>query len=146
MKILFVCTGNTCRSPMAEAIFNNSDDAKLKDYTAVSRGTNVMIPQPINPKSEAALNRIDISGKQHYSRQLESRDIKESDLILTMTSNQKMMLKSAFPGYKAKIFTLNEKAYGKDSDIADPFGMDQETYNHCCEEILEAVNTLICMI
>ena len=78
--------------------------------------------------------------------QISISDVKNADLILTMTSGHKMTLKSVFPGYKDKIYTLNEKAYSKDSDIADPFGGEQEVYNECCEEITGAVEKLLCTL
>lgn len=146
MNILFVCTGNTCRSPMAEAVFNHLCSAKNSEHQAFSRGLNVIIPQPVSSKSVEALKNKNIELKKTFSQQLTNEDVKNADLILTMTSGHKMTLKSVFPGYKDKIYTLNEKAYSKDSDIADPFGGEQEVYNECCEEITGAVEKLLCTL
>ncbi len=146
MNVLFVCTGNTCRSPMAEAIFNHISAKNGKEHKAISRGTNVFFPQPINQKSVFALKEIGIDAQKHLSSQITQDDIKSSDLVLTMSSSHKMALKSAFPKYKDKIYTLSEKAYGREEDIEDPFGQNQEIYNLCLKSIYTAVDKIICMI
>lgn len=146
MNILFVCTGNTCRSPMAEAVFNHLCSVKKSEHNSFSRGLNVIIPQSVSSKSVEALKNKNIEIKKTFSQQLTNEDVKNADLILTMTSGHKMTLKSIFPEYKDKIYTLNEKAYSKDSDIADPFGGQQEVYNKCCEEITGAVEKLLCTL
>ena len=146
MKVLFICTGNTCRSPMAEAIFNKYAQDYDKDYNAFSRGLSVFAAQPTNAKSMSALNDIGITNFTHTSTQLTPNDIESCDMVLTMTSVHKIILKNAFPKYKNKIFTLNEKAYGTDSDITDPYGKTQNEYNKCCLYIKGAVEQLICIL
>lgn len=144
MKILFVCTGNTCRSPMAEAIFNKVKTSE--EHCAFSRGTSVFFPQNISPKSACALKNYGIEDFKHKSVQISEEDIKESDFILTMTSSHKMSLKSTYPKYKQKIYTLNEKAFGKDSDIADPYGLSQEEYDICAKQISDAIERIVCTL
>ena len=146
MNVLFVCTGNTCRSPMAEAVFNHISVKKSGEHKAISRGTNVFFPQPINSKSVCALKEIGIDSGSHLSAQITQDDIKSCDLVLTMSSSHKMALKSAFPKYKDKIYTLSEKAYGREEDIEDPFGQSQEVYNLCLKSIYDAVDKILCMI
>ncbi len=139
MKVLFICTGNTCRSPIAEAFYNYFSENKEDDF-AFSRGTNVFLPQPINPKSANALIKSSVPFNPNFtSCQLSAKDVADADLVLTMTSEQKMLLKNAFPGHKNKIYSLCEKAYGKDGNIDDPFGGDDEVYLSCCAEIAKAV-------
>lgn len=144
MKILFVCTGNTCRSPMAEAIFNKLDT--LGEHTAISRGTGVFMPQNISAKSTQALKAFSIHEFVHRSAMVTQEDIASSDMVLTMTSAHKMALKSEYPKFKHKIYTLNEKAYGKDSDISDPYGLSQEEYDKCSRQIHDAVEKILCIL
>lgn len=143
MKILFVCTGNTCRSPMAEAICNKAAEHISADVRAFSRGTSVFFEEPINPKASEALRKLGIENFAHMSAGVSEEDIKNADLVLTMTASHKMTLKSAFPKYASKIFTLNEKSFGKDKAISDPYGQGQEAYDSCASEITEAIENFL---
>ncbi len=145
MKILFVCTGNTCRSPMAEAIFNKLSSQEETEHFAFSKGTSVLFPQKTNPKALRALENFDVFDFEHTSALVSEEDILTSDLILTMTAEHKRALVSVF-GSKNKIYTLTEKAYGTQKDISDPYGLDQEKYNDCAAEIYDAVERLICTL
>ena len=146
MKILFVCTGNTCRSPMAEAIFNHLSLQSGKEHFSSSAGVSVFMPQPLSKKSSVALNKIGINDFHHISHSLDSLDIENCDLVLTMTSSHKFAVKNAFPKHKNKVYTLKEKAYGLDSDIADPYGMEQDVYDSCAQEIKNAIERLLCSL
>ena len=141
MKILLVCTGNTCRSPMAEAIlkFHSQD----KNIEAFSRGTSVFFEEPINPKAKLTLEKMGIKEFEHMSQQISETDVCSADIILTMTSSHKMLLKSNFPKHAQRIFTLSEKAYGKDKSISDPYGQSEDIYMLCAKEIEEAVIELL---
>lgn len=143
MKILFVCTGNTCRSPMAEAIYN--DLSQGSSNTGFSRGTGVFIPQKTSPKSILALKNLGVDFQPQKSVQVGHDDIENADIVLTMEQSHKMALKVAFPEYKSKIFTLLEKVYGNESDIFDPYGMSQEEYDKCAKQIYDAVERLVCL-
>jgi protein-tyrosine phosphatase len=142
MNILFVCTGNTCRSAMAEGIFRDMLK-NINNINVSSAGISAFEGDRANDKAAEALmeNNIDISG--HKARQLTADMIKNSGLVLTMTKSHKMMILNAFPDEKNKIFTLKEYAMavsgentdGKNLDIADPFGMDYNVYKKCMLEI-----------
>lgn len=141
MKILFVCTGNTCRSCMAEVIFNElSDEENTKAYSA---GISV-IPGTQTSKNATQLIKknfkLDISGRLAY--QLIPDDIVKSDLILTMTGNIEKVLKGIFSDQKQKIYSLNSYI-NIDEDVADPFGGDIQIYERTFYSLKKSIELLI---
>lgn len=142
MKIIFVCTGNTCRSPMAEAILKKMVYNENLDVVVESRGTSVYSEDPINPKSVQALATIGIFNVMHRARQIMKTDIEESDIVLTMTQQHKLALLKTYPDFRYKIFTLAEYAVDSRDDISDPFGKSQIFYNFCLQEIKKLVEAL----
>lgn len=131
-KILFVCTGNTCRSPMAEGLFNRFAEKNNIDAAATSAGIFVT-ERRINKNSIDAMKDFGIDISSHIPMQLEDYTMSEADFIITMTSSHKSyLISNGFPS--AKIFTLAEFA-GSSGDISDPYGLDLDVYRKTAEEI-----------
>ena len=131
MNILFVCTGNTCRSPMAEGYLRSK---KLDGITVISRGlASDGSPVSLNSKTAMAEVGIDISG--HISRQITDRDIKNADKIICLSPSHKAVLLSAG--------VPQEKLYILGKGISDPFGGDITVYRRCRDEIFAAIDALI---
>ncbi len=130
-SVLFVCTGNTCRSPMAEGIFNNS----RKNAVAVSAG---FMPGGNTAEENAvkAAAELGVDIKNHISRQLTNELLENSDIILTMTDAHKKSLPQAF---NAK--TLAEFA-SESGNIADPYGCGIEVYRQTAKQIKELIEKL----
>jgi len=126
MHIIFVCTGNTCRSPMAEALLRK----KTKLHTVSSAGLSVSFPSPAAENAVAVMQEHGLDISAHRARPLTAEDIKQADLILTMTSGHRSILTAVFPEAAEKTFTLCEYA-GTPGDIDDPFGGDMDTYRRC---------------
>ena len=126
--ILFVCTGNTCRSPMAEVIFNFLSS----DMKAESRGIAAGAPQPPSVNSVLAVKELGMDLENHLSKQLTIEDLEEYKYIITMTSSQREMLR----GYSSKdnIVTLAEIA-GEAEDVSDPYGGSEELYKKTAHQI-----------
>jgi protein-tyrosine-phosphatase len=146
-KILFVCTGNTCRSPMAAALFNRLATAGDAEYEALSAGLAAAEGSPATYNSQKAMEAYpgtDLSC--HRSRRLSHADIEEAHLVLVMEKAHRQYILSLYPEAYQKVFTLKEYVYGTDGDITDPYGSNEEEYRLCAEEISHAVEKLIEML
>lgn len=111
-KILFVCTGNTCRSPMAQAIALELLRSRgLTDrYQVSSAGLSAWPGAPASPQAREALAMAGIELEGHRSSQLTVEQVRQADLILTMTAAQKRTLLQSYPEAEGKVFLLREYA------------------------------------
>ncbi len=141
MKIVFVCTGNTCRSPMAQALMQARAAGNL-DIKVDSCGTSVYQSEGINHKAEQALSSVGITAFEHSSRQLDKTDIDSADIVLTMTQHQKISITKVYPEYKYKVFTICEYTRDSKDDVTDPYGKSQIFYNFCVNELKVLVDEL----
>lgn len=138
-KLIFVCTGNTCRSPMAEAIYRNLE--KVSERKVLSRGLVVLFPEPINPKAEVVLKKHDLEIMNHVSKGLKTSDIDDNTIILTMTESQKRKILELYPGVK-DIYTIKEYA-GEIGDVVDPYGGTLVEYEECYIELARLVKKTV---
>ena len=136
--VLFVCTGNTCRSPMAEAVWENFNTG----CRAKSRGIAVMPGGAINENSAKALEGLGLSLNGHIPSPLTDSDIEEASVILTMTKAHAEHIKQRAANHSSKVFTLAKYA-GLDEDVPDPFGADLAVYKHCAETIEKLISKII---
>lgn len=135
MNILFVCTGNTCRSPMAAAIMEKICVENDIDVLIESAGVFAEIGQPASEEAIKALGEMDIDLTFHRSKPVSEDLIEKSDLILTMTGAHAMIL-SAMAG--DKVHSIMEYI-GETGDISDPYGGDIEDYRETAKEIYDAL-------
>lgn len=148
MNILFVCTGNTCRSPMAEAIFRDMVGADT--YTIQSAGIAAIHGGPASLHAEQVLRDRGLSDA-HAAQILDEDLIAWADLILTMTFSHKLYILDRFTDVESKVYALKEfttadEAYETEAlldwDIADPFGGDYERYVETATEIEQYLQKL----
>ncbi len=138
MNILFVCTGNTCRSPMAAALMNKMAIDEGLDIRIESAGIFAQVGAPATNEAIIVMKQYDIDLLSHHAQQINSELIEKSDVILTMTEGQKMLFADMA---KDKTYTLCEYA-GVAGDIDDPFGGDVLEYEETAQAIYFALEAI----
>ena len=143
-KIVFVCTGNSCRSPMAEGLLGEMlKEKNIQGIEVFSAGTNP-VPGASPTRETIEIMRkegIDISG--HKSTYITYDLISQADLILVMGEVHKEKILDMKPEVKNKVFLLREFAddisEGEIPDIVDPIGQPLSVYEKCLFEIKDAL-------
>ncbi|OKO96694.1 low molecular weight protein arginine phosphatase [Geobacillus proteiniphilus] len=137
-RILFVCTGNTCRSPMAAALLENK---QLPGVEVKSAGVFAAEGSEASVHAKTVLKEKGIEAA-HRSSQLKKEHIDWATHVLAMTSGHKEMIVERFPEAKDKTFTLKQFVSGTDGDIADPFGGPVEAYRAARDELERLIDRL----
>ena len=128
-NILFVCTANVCRSPVAEVIFSDwlARQAVPGDWQVTSAGTWALSGQAASTYSREVLAEQGLNIGEHRSRRVDHEMMQHSDLVLCMTRSQAEAIKIEFPDYAGRVHLLTSMA-GPAYDVADPYGGPREGY------------------
>lgn len=128
-KILFVCTANQIRSPLAEGLLKSLLDEKgiLSSWNVESAGTWASDGLPALPFAVKVGEELGVDISEHRSRMINLQILKNSNVVFTMEERHKEALKFEFNEYKNKIYLLNELV-GKYQDIRDPVADGYQGY------------------
>ncbi len=142
LTVLLVCTGNTCRSPMAEALLrkliterfaNQFSEGQPAPAVAISAGLSAFPGGPASPEAVAVMKQRGLSLVHHQSRAVTDRLISHADLVLTMTRSHRSAIVQRWPEMASKTHLLSDNG----GDVSDPFGGPESVYAACAVQIEE---------
>ncbi len=143
--ILFVCTGNVCRSPMAEGLFRHATRGSGA-YHVMSAGLGAMEGQPPSVHAVQALKELGIDISQIRSRMLSPELVNQADYIFGMTHSHIDTVNLLFPQAAEKTFLLREFDETLDvfeKDISDPIGGSYQVYLHCRDQLEQGIASIL---
>lgn len=153
MTVLIVCSGNTCRSPMAETLMDEAIDRSSSlhgDVKVESAGTFAAEGAGATPEAARVMKEMGLSLKRHEARQFTRELADEADLILAVAKEQMEQMEVIAPEDTEKMHTLLGYALGvhgdppgTEYDIMDPFDEGLEEYRECAEQLNDAVIKLV---
>ena len=148
MRVLFVCSGNICRSPMAAEYFRQqAARAGLSHVVVASAGTLGIEGAPASVEARQAMQEIGVDLDQHRSQGVDEAVLKPTDVVIVMTRRHLAELDEAFPGMPQERWLLRAFEQGpepvpKAKDLPDPIGKPIEAYRKLLQVITPAMDHL----
>jgi protein-tyrosine-phosphatase len=147
--VIFVCTGNTCRSPMAEALLRKATEGRT-DFQVGSAGLAARAGTPANPETAAILKKKGVELKGFSSRVLTDSLLKTATHVFAMTRGHLDAMERKFPEHSDKFYLVGEFAdipgHGVGNDVPDPIGMGRRAYEEVAETFNLAIPTIVAYI
>ena len=150
MNIMFVCTGNICRSAMAHHLLKKRiEELKMKNVKVYSCGVTAYNGEKSTWEAIYIMEKYyNVDLKQHRATNIINSNIEKMDLVLCATQYHKEDVLELYPSLKGKVFTMKEYVnYDEENHnkigIKDPWGYDIETYRSCASEIEECIDLLL---
>lgn len=151
MNVLFVCTGNTCRSPMAEEVADDAvDRSRLKDFDFQSAGTFACEGAPASEEAIEVMHEVGLDIDKHKSRQFDKELARWADVIFSMEAKHIEEMEAMAPKQEHKMHTLLAYAAGIDGypgesgyDIIDPYKEPVEDYRIARDQITQAIHKVL---
>ena len=149
MKIMFICTGNICRSAMAHGLLKKKlIDKNINNVEVYSSGIYASIGDVPTYEARRVMEEYNVDIKHHRETNIRYSNIEDMDLVLCATKEHKETVIQLYPKLKDKVFTMKEyvnysREYHDSINIKDPWGYDLETYRSCAGEIDECLDLLI---
>lgn len=143
MKIMFICTGNICRSAMAHRMLEKRAKEEKKNIEVYSCGVYAVNGDVPTYEGIEVMREYGIDLSKHRATNIRNSGIEDMDVILCATNSHKNSVIAMYPALKEKVFTIKEYAGYRDNlDIKDPWGYGIETYKICASEINDCINKM----
>ena len=145
MKIMFICTGNRCRSAMAHKIAEKKVKEQNKNIQVYSCGIWAQDGDIPTYEGRTVMQDYGIDLSTHRATNIKNSNIKDMDVILCATINHKLNVIAMYPELKNKVFTMKEYAGypNNDLDIKDPWGYGLDVYKKCAKEIENCIEKIL---
>lgn len=144
-KIMFVCTGNICRSAMADKLLDKRAKEEKLDIEIYSCGTFAENGDYPTMEAIETMEEYGVDMRVHRATNIKKSNIEKMDLVLCATTNHKNMVLQLYPELAEKVYTMKEYVgdIQEGVDISDPWGHDLVTYRKCASEINKIIEKII---